>query len=75
MVPAEVEAFLAEGEPPVLLTFGSMLAGDAPETHACIEAMLGPVEQAGVRAIVQVRASATRAEHACWSPAPCPTRA
>ena len=53
-VPAEVEAFLADGEPPVLLTFGSMLAADAPETQACIEAMLGAVEQAGVRAIVQV---------------------
>jgi sterol 3beta-glucosyltransferase/vancomycin aglycone glucosyltransferase len=53
-VPAEVEAFLADGEPPVLLTFGSMRAADAPETHARIEAMLGAVEQAGVRAIVQV---------------------
>lgn len=53
-VPPEVQVFLDAGEPPVLLTFGSMLATPAPETRQCIKAMLGAVERSGVRAIVQV---------------------
>jgi UDP:flavonoid glycosyltransferase YjiC (YdhE family) len=51
--PPELEAFLAGGEPPVLMTFGSMLAMPGEETTYCVRVMLEAAELAGCRAIVQ----------------------
>jgi UDP:flavonoid glycosyltransferase YjiC (YdhE family) len=52
-LPAQVAAFLAAGEPPVFMTFGSMLAVAAKETREGAKLMLDAAELAGCRAIVQ----------------------
>lgn len=49
----ELEAFFAAGEPPVLMTFGSMLAVPGPETVECVRAMIEATEHAGCRALIQ----------------------
>lgn len=51
--PAELRAFLAEGDPPVLMTFGSMLAMVNDETTFCVRTLIEAAELANVRAIVQ----------------------
>lgn len=51
--PPELSAFLEQGEPPVLMTFGSMLAMPGDETTHCVRTLLEAAELAGARAIVQ----------------------
>lgn len=51
--PAELEAFLEAGEPPLLMTFGSMLAMPGEETTYCVRVLCEAADLAGCRAIVQ----------------------
>ncbi len=51
--PAELEAFLAGGEAPWLMGFGSMLSMPGDETSFCVRTMIEAVERAGARAFVQ----------------------
>lgn len=51
--PLELEAFLAQGEPPVLMTFGSMLAVASEETRRCVEVFFEAARLSGRRALVQ----------------------
>jgi sterol 3beta-glucosyltransferase len=48
-LPAELEAFLADGGPPIVVTFGSMAGAPAEEVAAAIRTML----DAGRRVVVQ----------------------
>jgi sterol 3beta-glucosyltransferase len=52
-LPEDVAAFLQAGEPPVFMTFGSMLAVAPKETREGAQLMLDAAELAGCRAIVQ----------------------
>ncbi|MFI7603196.1 glycosyltransferase [Actinoplanes sp. NPDC049681] len=56
--PAEVEAFLAAGPPPVFVGFGSMAPGHG---ERLAEPVLAAVRSAGVRAVVQAGWSGLRA--------------
>ena len=53
-VPAEIEAFLAAGPPPVYLTFGSMMSLSEPYCRETAILLRDAVRLAGVRAIVQI---------------------
>lgn len=53
-IPAELEAFLAAGAAPVVVTFGSMALDDAPAVAGEIRRAL---EQAGMRGVVQAGAT------------------
>lgn len=53
-VPEDVEAFLRAGEPPVLLTFGSMMATARPELDELVALAADAGRRAGCRMIVQV---------------------
>lgn len=53
-LPAELEAFLAAGQPPVYLTFGSMMALSAAHRLETAALLRDAVRLAGVRAIIQV---------------------
>jgi sterol 3beta-glucosyltransferase len=48
-LPASVEAFVADGAPPIVITFGSMAGASAAEMHATITALL----DAGRRVVLQ----------------------
>lgn len=53
-VPEDAEAFLRAGEPPVLLTFGSLMATTRPELDELIAIAADAGRRAGCRMIVQV---------------------
>jgi sterol 3beta-glucosyltransferase len=51
--PEALDRFLASGEPPWLMGFGSMLAMPGEETRHCVRTMIEAVDRAGARALVQ----------------------
>ncbi len=51
-IPEELDEFLRLGDPPVFVTFGSMLHGEK-KNHDIIEPVLKAVELAGCRAVIQ----------------------
>ena len=51
--PPGLDAFFDAGEPPVWMTFGSMLAMPGDETTFCVGTMIEAAKLAGCRAIVQ----------------------
>jgi UDP:flavonoid glycosyltransferase YjiC (YdhE family) len=53
-LPGELEAFLAAAEPPVVVSFGSMAAGDPAQLTATVRDAIG---MTGVRAVVQAGAA------------------
>jgi sterol 3beta-glucosyltransferase len=51
--PEALDRFLADGEAPWLMGFGSMLSMPGEETNQCVRTMLEAVDRAGARALVQ----------------------
>lgn len=51
--PAALDRFLADGEAPWLMGFGSMLSMPGEETNQCVRTMIEAVDRAGARALVQ----------------------
>jgi len=67
---AALRAFLEKGDPPVFLSFGSMLSVGDPRTLEAVDAMHGALAKAGMRGVIQAPAdvveSRTMDDTACF---------
>ncbi len=51
--PADLEDFLAAGEPPIAMSLGAMSLGEGADTEETVQLLLTTLRRAGVRAVVQ----------------------